>query len=88
MANILSGKEIRNLIGAVLIDADIDHLNPNGIELRIGKDVLFHSTGEEKKLRQGMFLKVSPVKNVVNKQFLAPNDAGLFRRAKRLFLGR
>jgi deoxycytidine triphosphate deaminase len=65
MARILADKEIRTLIGSVLMDADVELLNPNGIELRLGKHVLFHSTGEEKKLQDGDFLKVSPGENVV-----------------------
>jgi len=65
MAKILADKGIRNLIGSVLTDAEEELLNPNGIELRLGEHVLFHSTGEEKKLGPGMFLKVSPGENVV-----------------------
>jgi len=65
MARILADKEIRTLIGSVLMDADDELLNPNGIELRLGKHVLFHSTGEEKKLKDGDFLQVSPGENVV-----------------------
>lgn len=65
MAKILADKEIRNLIGSVLTDAEEGLLNPNGIELRLGEHVLFHSTGEEKKLGPGMLLKVSPGENVV-----------------------
>lgn len=64
MAKILADRDIRNLIGSVLINADPDKINPNGIELRLGKDVLFHSTGEEKELSPGLFLKVSPGETV------------------------
>ncbi|MGH9426072.1 MAG: hypothetical protein ACRD2L_07200, partial [Terriglobia bacterium] len=64
MAKILADRDIRNLIGSVLINADPDKINPNGIELRLGKDVLFHSTGEEKELSAGLFLKVSPGETV------------------------
>lgn len=48
-----------------MINADEKLLNPNGIELRLGKDVRFHSTGEEKELGPGMFLQVSPGETVV-----------------------
>ncbi|MGH7814625.1 MAG: hypothetical protein ACREQI_11575 [Candidatus Binataceae bacterium] len=40
-------------------------INPNGIELRLGKHVLFHSTGEDAELGEGIFLKVSPGETVV-----------------------
>jgi hypothetical protein len=53
MAKILADRDIRKLIGKVLIDADEKRINPNGIELRLGKHVHFHSTGEEKELRCG-----------------------------------
>jgi deoxycytidine triphosphate deaminase len=65
MARILADKEIRGLIGSVFMDAEEHLLNPNGIELRLGKHVLFHSTGEERILESGNFLKVSPGENVV-----------------------
>ena len=64
MATILADKEVRKLIGTVLIGADANNINPNGIELRLGKHVHFHSTGEEKELGPGLFLKVSPGETV------------------------
>lgn len=64
MAKILADREIRNLVGSVLINAEADGINPNGIELRLGKQVLFHSTGEENELGPGLFLKVSPGETV------------------------
>ena len=64
MARILADKEIGSLIGSVIIDGDASLLNPNGIELRLGTHVLFHTTGEEKELGRGMFLKVSPGETV------------------------
>jgi deoxycytidine triphosphate deaminase len=64
VANILADREIRKLIGSVLIGADEKYLNPNGLELRLGKQVLFHSTGEEAALEPGKFLKVSPGESV------------------------
>lgn len=65
MAKILADKDVRRIIGRVLKDADEKLLNPNGIELRLGKYVRFHSTGEEKELGPGMFLQVSPGETVV-----------------------
>lgn len=64
MAKILSDKDIRGLLGSALIDADEQFINPNGIELRLGKHVIFHSTGEEKELGPGLFLKVSPGESI------------------------
>lgn len=64
MATILADREIRKLIDSVLLGADVNKINPNGIELRLGKHVHFHSTGEEKELGPGLFLKVSPGETV------------------------
>lgn len=65
MARILADRDIKRLIGCVLLDADEKFLNPNGIELRLGKHVRFHSTGEEKEFGPGMFLQVNPGETVV-----------------------
>jgi deoxycytidine triphosphate deaminase len=65
MAKILADKNVRRLIGRVVIEADECLLNPNGIELRLGKSVRFHSTGEEKELSPGTFLQVNPGETVV-----------------------
>lgn len=64
MAKILADRDIKRLIGSVISDADSELINPNGIELRLGKDVHFHSTGEEKQLGAGQFLKVNPGETV------------------------
>src|SRR5260370_12067636 len=64
MAKILPDKEIRKLIGIVILNADEDRINPNGIEIRLGTHVLFHSTDEEKELKPGMFLKIRPGETV------------------------
>lgn len=64
MARILPDREIRRLIGTVLVDADPQLINPNGIELRLGKQVIFHSTTEEAALTPGQYLKVSPGESV------------------------
>jgi deoxycytidine triphosphate deaminase len=65
MARILPDHEIVNLIGKVLIDADQDRVNPNGIELRLGGHAYFHSTGERKNLTEGQYLRVSPGETVI-----------------------
>ncbi len=64
VARILADKDIRKLIGSVLCDADEKLINPNGLELRLGRHVLFHSTSEEAELDRGQFLKVSPGESV------------------------
>src|SRR5258708_13841900 len=65
MAKILADRDIKRLVGHVLVDVDGRLLNPNGIELRLGKHVRFHSTGEEKELGPGMFLQVNPGETVI-----------------------
>lgn len=69
MAKILADKDIKKLLGTVLIGADESRLNPNGIELRLGKYVRFHSTGEKKELEEGTFLKVNPGEALIISSF-------------------
>ncbi len=64
MARILADKDIRRLFGTVIQNADEQRINPNGIEIRLGKHVLFQSTDEEKELGADMFLKVLPGESV------------------------
>ncbi len=64
MAKILPDSDIRKLLGTVILDGEKDRINPNGIEIRLGTHVLFHSTDEEKELKPGMFLKVRPGETV------------------------
>lgn len=54
MAKILADRDIKRLVGRVLVDADENLLNPNGIELRLGKHVRFHSTGFKGVLNWGL----------------------------------
>ncbi len=65
MAKILADREIQRLLGTVILDADSERINPNGIEIRLGKHVLFQATGEEKELSPGMYLKVRPGESVL-----------------------
>ncbi|TET22040.1 MAG: hypothetical protein E3J71_07530 [Candidatus Stahlbacteria bacterium] len=65
MAKILADREIKKLLGSVFIDADEEFINPNGIELRLGVKVRFHSTGETKELHPDSFLKVNPGESVL-----------------------
>src|SRR5260370_26504611 len=64
MAKILADRDIRRLLGTVILGADDAPINPNGLEVRLGKHVLFQSTTEEKELGPGMFLKVLPGESV------------------------
>jgi deoxycytidine triphosphate deaminase len=65
MAQILPDREIRKLLKDVIAGGDPELINPNGIELRLGKHVRFLSTGEEKQLEQDQFLKVCPGETVL-----------------------
>lgn len=60
MADILSDRQLSKLIGKVIIDGDPDLLSPNGIKLRLGRHVFFHSTEEEFKLEEGKYLQIKP----------------------------
>ena len=64
MAKILPDKEIKKLMGAVLIGAEESQLNPNGVELRLGTRVKFQSTGEQKTIGNDKFLRVAPGESV------------------------
>lgn len=64
MAKVLPDRQIHKLLGTVILDADENRINPNGIEIRLGKHGLFQSTDEEKELGPGMFLKVLPGESV------------------------
>ncbi|MCJ7496811.1 MAG: hypothetical protein MUO78_01570, partial [candidate division Zixibacteria bacterium] len=64
MAKVLADRDIERLLGVCILEADKERVNPNGIELRLGKYVHFLSTGEEMELGPGMFLKVSPGETV------------------------
>ena len=65
VAKVLPDREIRKLLGTVIMGAEPDRINPNGIEIRLGRHVLFQSTDEEKELEPGMFLKVGPGESVI-----------------------
>lgn len=64
MAKILADRQVRTLIGSVLLDADEGLLSPNGIRLRLGRHVRFLSTDEEKDLKDGLYLRVDPGETV------------------------
>ncbi len=65
MSRILSDREVRDLIGSVIQGADPKLLNPNGIELRLGRKIKFISTGEEKEIPDGHFVRVAPGESAI-----------------------
>lgn len=69
LAKILSDREVRKLLGTVILNADPNRINPNGIEIRLGKYVLFHSTDEEKELGPDMYIKILPGESVTISSF-------------------
>lgn len=69
VAKILPDREIKKLIGTVILNSEPDRINPNGIEVRLGKYVLFQSTDEERELGSGSFLKVLPGESVTISSF-------------------
>jgi len=69
MAKILADRDIKKLLDTVILNADPERINPNGIEIRLGKHVLFQSTDEEKELGPGMYLKVLPGESVTISSF-------------------
>jgi deoxycytidine triphosphate deaminase len=69
MAKILADKDVRKLLGTVILNADTHRINPNGIEIRLGKHVLFQSTDEERELGSDTYLKVLPGESVTISSF-------------------
>jgi deoxycytidine triphosphate deaminase len=69
VAKILPDREIRKMLGTVIVNADESRINPNGLEIRMGSRVFFQSTEEEKELSPGMYLKVMPGETVTISSF-------------------
>lgn len=69
VAKILPDKDIRKLLGTVIENADERRINPNGIEIRLGKHVFFQSTDEDQELGPGLYLKVLPGESVIISSF-------------------
>jgi deoxycytidine triphosphate deaminase len=69
MAKILADNDIKKLLGTVILNADERRINPNGIEIRLGRHVFFQSTEEEKELSDGTYLKVLPGESVIISSF-------------------
>ena len=60
MTQVLADKAVKSLLGSVILGTDESYLNPNGIELRLGNSVKFHSTQEVQSINPGDYLKVGP----------------------------
>lgn len=60
MAKILPDREIRHLLGNVIIGSANDCVRSNSYELRLGEKVRFDSSGEEMQLPEGHFLEIQP----------------------------
>jgi deoxycytidine triphosphate deaminase len=69
MAKILPDREIRKLLGTVILNSDPQRINPNGIEIRLGRHALFQSTDEERELGPGSYLKIIPGESVTISSF-------------------
>ena len=65
MATVLSDRDIKRLIGSMIIGAEQSLINPNGIELRLGSRARFISTGEEVEIPPGSFLQIRPGESIV-----------------------
>jgi deoxycytidine triphosphate deaminase len=69
MAKFLADCDIAKLIGTFLINADQKYIDPNGIELRLGKHLRFRFKGEEKELREGFSPRVVPAETLTISSF-------------------
>jgi deoxycytidine triphosphate deaminase len=85
MARILADKDIEKLLGTVIQNAEAKRINPNGIEIRLGRHVLFQSTDEEKELGPDMYLKVLPGESVTITSYEAVDFRG--ETVQRIFPG-
>lgn len=65
MARILSDSEIKSLIGSVIINGDERYLDPNGIKIRIGKEIYFYSSQQHMMLQNGEFLSIMPGESAI-----------------------
>lgn len=60
MASVLPDREIKRLLGSVIIDGSEGCIRVNSYEVRLGCRAKFDSTGEELELPNGHFLEVEP----------------------------
>jgi deoxycytidine triphosphate deaminase len=60
MVRILPDREVKNLLGKVILGGSPECVGPNSYELRLGRDVKFDSTGEEMDIPDGHFLEIQP----------------------------
>ncbi len=60
MAKILPDREIKSLLGRVILDGSEECVRTNSYEVRLGDEVKFDSTGEELEIKPGCFLEIDP----------------------------
>jgi len=60
MANVLPDREIRRLLGSVIVDGSESCVRINSYEVRLGGRAKFDSTGEEVEIPGGNFLEIEP----------------------------
>lgn len=65
MPRFLPDTDIQKLLGDVIHNGDESLINPNGIELRLGSQARFISTGEIKEIPEEYFLKIPPGETVI-----------------------
>jgi len=65
MARILPDRDVKKLLSCCVIGGLESQLNPDGIELRLGKHIRSLSTGEEREIPDGHFVKIAPGENVI-----------------------
>lgn len=65
MGRILPDRDVKQLLAYSILGGLESQLNPNGIELRLGHHIRFLSTGEEREIPDGHFVKIVPGENVI-----------------------
>lgn len=65
MSKILSDRVIKkSIIGKAILNSQDNRINSNGLELRLGNDVRFGSTGEKKTIKDKEYLVIKPGEKV------------------------
>jgi deoxycytidine triphosphate deaminase len=60
MASVLPDREIKKLLGQVILDGSESCVRINSYEVRLGRTAKFDSTGEEVEIPDGHFLEIEP----------------------------
>jgi deoxycytidine triphosphate deaminase len=60
MASVLPDREIKELLGSVILGGSTDCIRVNSYEVRLGHTAHFDSTGEEVEIPDGSFLEIEP----------------------------